>query len=124
MQNNLTINQNNSRSNKPFNIKHYFSDKEIFHLLFLTFAALKNDYYGKKFKLTIQVEDSKPWTFNGVTTYTDKRLVITQIFKKVLKTLYKRNNDTSFREFKELAPIKNKIKRIEEAMNNKKKVKM
>lgn len=78
----------------------------------------------KKFKLTVQVEDNKPWAFNGVTTYTDKRLVITQIFKKVLKTLYKRDNDTSFREFKELDPIKNKIKRIEEAMNNKKKVKI
>ncbi len=81
----------------------------------------KNDYYGKKFKLTVQVEDSRPWTFDGVTTHTDKRLVITQILKKILKTLYKKDNDTSFREFKELEPIKNKIKRIEEAMKNKKK---
>lgn len=101
-------------------MEHYFSLKKIFPLLFLTFAAFKkNDYYGKKFKLTVQVEDSKPWTFDGITTYTDKRLVLTQIFKKILKTLYKRDNDVSFREFKELGPIKNKIKRIEEAMKNK-----
>lgn len=107
-------------SAKHEDTEHYFSLKKIFPLLFLTFAAFKkNDYYGKKFKLTVQVEDSKPWTFDGVTTYTDKRLVLTQIFKKVLKTLYKRDNDVSFREFKELGPIKNKIKRIEEAMKNK-----
>lgn len=35
------MNQNNSPSNKLFNIGHYFSDKEIFPLLFLTFAAFK-----------------------------------------------------------------------------------
>lgn len=94
----------------------------IYRLTNITFAAFKkNDYYGKKFKLTVQVEDSRPWTFDGVTTHTDKRLVITQILKKILKTLYKKDNDTSFREFKELEPIKNKIKRIEEAMKNKKK---
>lgn len=105
-------------------MEQYFSDKTIFLLLFLTFAAFKkNVYYGKKFKLTVQVEDSKPWTFDGVTTHTDKRLVLTQIFKKVLKTLYKRDNDASFREFKELDPIKNMIKRIEEALKKKKKEK-
>lgn len=95
---------------------------ETYRLTNTTFAAFKkNDYYGKKFKLTVQVEDSRPWTFDGVTTHTDKRLVLTQIFKKVLKTLYKRDNDASFREFKELDPIKNMIKRIEEALKNKKK---
>jgi hypothetical protein len=39
--------------------------------------------------------------------------------KLYLKELFKRNTDVSFREMKELSPIKNKIERMEKEMNKK-----
>lgn len=48
-----------------------------------------------------------------------QRLVICQILKLYLKELFKRNTDASFREMKELSPIKNKIERMEKEMNKK-----
>lgn len=73
----------------------------------------------EKIKLTIQVENSKPWTFCGTITHTEERLVVCQIFKQYLKKLFRKDNDVSYREMKELKPIKNQIVRMENAVKQK-----
>ena len=80
--------------------------------------ALKNYYYGKKITVTIEVEDGATWTFAGTIKYTTERLATCQIMKQHLKKLFKRDNDTSFREIKELLPIKNKIERMEKRFSS------
>ena len=81
--------------------------------------ALKNYYYGKKITVTIEVEDGSTWTFTGTIKYTTERLATCQIMKQYLKKLFKRDNDASFREIKELLPIKNKIERMEKELRKK-----
>jgi hypothetical protein len=81
--------------------------------------ALKNYYYGKKITVTIEVEDGATWTFAGTIKYTTERLATCQIMKQHLKKLFKRDNDASFREIKELLPIKNKIERMEKELGKK-----
>lgn len=84
---------------------------------FFYFRVFFKQIIMEKFKLTIKIEDGATWNFNGTTKYTTQRLVICQILKLYLKELFKRNTDASFREMKELSPIKNKIERMEKEMN-------
>lgn len=87
--------------------------------IFFSIFALKNYYYGKKITVTIEVEDGSTWTFTGTIKYTTERLATCQIMKQYLKKLFKRDNDASFREIKELLPIKNKIERMEKELRKK-----
>lgn len=64
--------------------------------------------------MTITIDGKKFWNYEGTTKYTDKRLVIANISKQVIRKVFKADVKASFRESKELIPIENRIRKIKQ----------
>lgn len=68
----------------------------------------------KRVNLTITLEGKNFWSYEGTTKHSEKKLVIAEIVKKVIRNVFKSDRKASFRESKELIPIENRIKRIKQ----------
>lgn len=74
----------------------------------------------KKFNLALTVDGQKFWSFNGTTKHAEERLVIAEVIKQVIRTIFKSDRKASFRESKELIPIENRIKKIKQVSEQEK----
>lgn len=70
--------------------------------------------------MTITLDGKKFWNYEGTTKHAEKRLVIAEIMKQVIRKVFKANEKASYRESKELAPIENRIRKIKQTAKQEK----
>jgi hypothetical protein len=70
--------------------------------------------------VTITLDGKKFWSYEGTTKHSEKRLVIAETVKKVIRNVFKSDRKASFRESKELIPIENRIRKIKQVAEQEK----
>ena len=70
--------------------------------------------------MTITLDGKKFWSYEGTTKHSEKRLVIAETVKKVIRNVFKSDRKASFRESKELIPIENRIRKIKQVAEQEK----
>lgn len=85
--------------------------QKLFHYFYLC-TLLINNYHDQKINLTITLDGKKFWNYEGTTKHAEKRLVIAEVMKQVIRKVFKADEKASYRESKELIPIENRIRKI------------